>query len=161
MSSLHPQRGMALIVSLLLLLILTVLAISMATTSTLQQRISANAQQQNVAFQAAESGLQSWVTWFEAHSAPPSGNDARVPLQPATGSEGTSARAALSQTQFSCANMIPPQSLNAGGGSLSYTCYMVSSLAKACKDLSDCDVNTADGQARALHQRSYIQATHL
>jgi len=156
MTLLRRQDGMALIVSLLLLLILTVLAISMASTSTLQQRISGNAQQQNIAFQASESGLRYWVDWFTKHdSKPPEGTV--IPIEPTSGSSG-SARARLTSTSIECAKMIPAQSLSVSG--YTYYCYQVSSQAKACKDLDNCDVAISDGQARALHRRSFIQATH-
>jgi type IV pilus assembly protein PilX len=51
------QRGIVLVVSLIMLLLLTVLAISASTTATLQERMAFNAQENNVAFQTAESGL--------------------------------------------------------------------------------------------------------
>lgn len=158
MRRLNPQRGMALIVSLLLLLILTVLAISMATTSTLQQRISGNAQQQNIAFQAAESGLQHWVEQFVAGT--PVADGTLWSIAPTSGSSG-SARVRLSAGNIDCAKFLPAQSLSVTAGTLAYSCYQINSQAKACKDLNNCDVTSADGQARALHRRSYIQATHL
>lgn len=154
MTALKPQRGMALIVSLLLLLILTVLAISMASTSTLQQRISGNAQQQNLAFQASESGLKYWVEWYGLHDNKPS-EPATVDLQ--SGDSGN-ARASVTSSNLECSRVIPAQSLSVGG--LVYNCYQVSSQAKACKSLSSCDPSTSTGQARALHRRSFIQATY-
>jgi type IV pilus assembly protein PilX len=62
----HSQRGIALLVSLILLLLLTVLAITAASTSSLQQRMAGNAQEQNIAFQVAETGLATWIALFEA-----------------------------------------------------------------------------------------------
>ena len=59
--SLHKQKGMVLVVSLLLLLMLTLIAISAANQSGLQLRIASNSEQQNAAFQAAESGLALWT----------------------------------------------------------------------------------------------------
>ncbi len=64
--NMHKQRGVVLLVSLLLLLMLTLIAITAANQSSLQLRISSNSQQQNAAFQAAESGLQQWTNaYFE------------------------------------------------------------------------------------------------
>ncbi|TLP77830.1 hypothetical protein FEA48_01150 [Pseudomonas nitroreducens] len=159
MTSSTTQRGMALIVSLMLLLILTVLAIAMASNSTLQQRISANAQQQNIAFQAAESGLQFWVTRFAQSGTAPA-NGISMTVEPRSGVSG-SAQVSLNSSFIECAKFLPPQSMSVAAGTLTYTCYQVSSQAKACKNLSSCDVTSSDGQARALHRRSYIQATHL
>ncbi|NQD91985.1 hypothetical protein HP532_04875 [Pseudomonas sp. CrR25] len=56
------QHGAALVVSLIILLLLTVLAISASNTSSLQERMAFNAQENNIAFQTAESGLASAVT---------------------------------------------------------------------------------------------------
>src|SRR5690606_15943952 len=67
------QQGVALLVSLVLLLLLTILAITAARTSSLQQRMASNAQEQNSAFQAAESGLSRWIALFESDLAIPAG----------------------------------------------------------------------------------------
>ncbi len=58
------QQGTVLLVSLLLLLMLTIIAITAASQSNLQLRIASNSQQQNIAFQAAESGLQRWANEY-------------------------------------------------------------------------------------------------
>jgi len=62
------QQGTVLLVSLLLLLMLTIIAITAASQSNLQLRIASNAQQQNTAFQAAESGLQRWANEYFSRS---------------------------------------------------------------------------------------------
>lgn len=59
------QQGAVLVVSLLLLLLLTVIAITAANVSTLQLRMASNSQQQNIAFQAAESGLRLGQEWVD------------------------------------------------------------------------------------------------
>lgn len=51
------QSGIALLVSLILLLLLTIVAVTASNTANLQERAALNAQQQNSAFQAAESAL--------------------------------------------------------------------------------------------------------
>ncbi|MCY1356633.1 hypothetical protein D9M69_430910 [compost metagenome] len=119
MSGKQNQHGMALLVSLLLLLILTILAISMASTSTLQQRIASNSQQQNVAFQAAESGLQYWVDQYISTGAALPDNSEISLIQFA----GTSAvaRVRLSSSVMQCAKFLPAQSLDVKAGSLSYS----------------------------------------
>ena len=65
------QTGAVLLVSMILLLMLTILAITAASNSSLQQRMSANAQDQNVAFQAAETGWARWIMLFEGTSNAP------------------------------------------------------------------------------------------
>jgi hypothetical protein len=54
----HRQRGAALIVGLVLLMVLTVLAISAMRTATLDLTMAGNAQFRENAFQLAESGIQ-------------------------------------------------------------------------------------------------------
>lgn len=51
------QRGMALVMSLVFLMILTILGISAMGTSTLEEKMSGNIQEGTHAFEAAESGL--------------------------------------------------------------------------------------------------------
>jgi len=63
------QRGAALLVSLVLLLLLTILALTSARTAMLQQRMSSNLQQQNLAFQAAENGIKAAILRLENNSA--------------------------------------------------------------------------------------------
>jgi len=57
----EKQRGATLLISLVLLLLLTLLAISASRTAGLQQRMSGNLQQQSSAFQAAESGIRAAI----------------------------------------------------------------------------------------------------
>jgi Tfp pilus assembly protein PilX len=52
------QRGAALVIGLILLLVLTILAVSGVVTSTLELRMVGNQQQQERAFQAAEVGVE-------------------------------------------------------------------------------------------------------
>lgn len=52
------QDGAVLVISLILLLLLTILAITASSTASLQERMAGNAQEANIAFQTAESGLK-------------------------------------------------------------------------------------------------------
>jgi uncharacterized iron-regulated membrane protein len=56
------QQGAALVIGLILLLVLTILAVSGVVTSTLQLRMVGNQQQQERAFQAAEVGIEDALT---------------------------------------------------------------------------------------------------
>lgn len=58
------QRGMVLLVSLVLLLMLTLIAITATNQATLQLRISSNSEQRTMAFQAAEAGIARWVSTY-------------------------------------------------------------------------------------------------
>jgi type IV pilus assembly protein PilX len=52
------QRGFVLIVALVLLLILTILGLAAAQSTSLQERMAGNARNRDMAFQAAEAGLR-------------------------------------------------------------------------------------------------------
>jgi len=52
------QRGIVLVVSLVLLLLMTLIGVTAMQTVTLDERMVGNAHQRNVAFQAAEAGLR-------------------------------------------------------------------------------------------------------
>jgi type IV pilus assembly protein PilX len=54
----HKQTGVALFMSLIMLLIITVLGLSSVKTTTLQERMARNARDSNLAFLAAESALK-------------------------------------------------------------------------------------------------------
>jgi len=54
----RAQRGAALVIGLLLLLILTILAVSGMTTATLELQMAGNTQYKERAFQAAETGIE-------------------------------------------------------------------------------------------------------
>jgi Tfp pilus assembly protein PilX len=79
------QRGVVLLVSLVMLLLLTIIAIAAASHANLQLRISSNSQLQNIAFQQAESGLQKWSNIFFKNSAP---SPEDIGKQSGTDSEG-------------------------------------------------------------------------
>lgn len=124
------QQGMVLLVSLILLLLLTILAITAASTSSLQQRMASNAQEQNTAFQAAESGLANWVARFTSGLAIPTGWQAT----------GNNAEYSLStQTQANCLD----GSIGVGSGFV-FDCYHTTSDART------------DTGARSRHQMGYL-----
>ena len=54
----NTQGGAALITALVMLVILTLLGLSSMTTTTMEERMAANSQELNRAFQAASSGLE-------------------------------------------------------------------------------------------------------
>ncbi len=57
----NKQSGVALFVSLILLLVLTIIGISAAQRGSLQERIAANVHTENMAFSAAESALGAFL----------------------------------------------------------------------------------------------------
>jgi len=65
------QRGATLLISLVLLLVLTILALAAGRSATLQQRMAGNMQQQDLAFQYAENGIQAAILELEDESIRP------------------------------------------------------------------------------------------
>lgn len=56
------QKGAALVMSLIILVVITLIGVSSMSTSLLQEKMASNAQSTNVTFQAAESAIGSLVT---------------------------------------------------------------------------------------------------
>lgn len=59
------QRGAVLIISLIFLLVLTLIGVSAMQGTTMQERMSANMQDRNVAFQASEAALRAGEDWLQ------------------------------------------------------------------------------------------------
>lgn len=148
------QQGAALIVSLMLLLMLTLIAITAANQSTLQLRISSNSQEQNTAFQAAESGLIKWTeTYFQSpnYTAPVATFAPTVDLTsgPATPVSSTGTRETF--TILAVAN---PKTCSGQGmrpGSIELYCFEIQSTGKTCDSSGNCSataVHRQGGQRR-------------
>lgn len=60
--SIYRERGTALVMSLIILMILTILGITAMSTSSLEEKMSGNVQESTRAFEVAESALQSALT---------------------------------------------------------------------------------------------------
>ena len=69
--SFQKQRGAALILSLILLLVMTLLALSSTRTATMEEKMANNMRDINLAFEAAESGLREAETWIEQQTTDP------------------------------------------------------------------------------------------
>ena len=64
----HKQRGVALIMSLVMLLILTILGLSSVQSTSLQLRMSLNARDNDLAFQASESAVREAEGWMSTNT---------------------------------------------------------------------------------------------
>ena len=62
----HNQQGAALVVGLLILLLATFLAVAAMNNATVQERMAANLQNENIAFQAAESSVNDQINLVSA-----------------------------------------------------------------------------------------------
>ncbi|MCY1426515.1 hypothetical protein D9M71_423370 [compost metagenome] len=146
-----PQRGMALLVSLVLLLLLTIIAITAATQSSIQERMAANSQQQHVAFQAAESGIQSWLQSYT--------NNPRIEAI-STGKTRLSDSAPVFYTASApipgkCESIVGPYSLNGadGGTTFQFACFNIESTGQSCVDANCSD---SDNPARSKHVQGHL-----
>lgn len=61
----HAERGSALIVSLLILIVMTLIGITGMGSSSLQERMAGNSRDAALAFQAAEAALRDAEVWFD------------------------------------------------------------------------------------------------
>ncbi|PRB84467.1 PilX N-terminal domain-containing pilus assembly protein [Pseudomonas sp. MYb185] len=146
MNSPVRQQGAVLMVSLIMLLLLTVIAVTASNVSTLQVRMASNSQLQNIAFQAAESGIRHGQEDING-----SGKSGTLDY-----AADTSAGIAPKYAATTVIMIEPGSSLDAAGegGGTSLVRYQVriSSHGKAC-DESDtsCDPTTTDNRPRAQH----------
>jgi type IV pilus assembly protein PilX len=64
LSSCHHQRGVALIMALVFLTLLTILGVTAMSSSSLEEKMATNTRDRNLAFQAAETALIAAETWM-------------------------------------------------------------------------------------------------
>ena len=62
----HRQQGVALIMALVFLVILTIMGLAAMGTTSLEEKMAGNAKDRNLAFQAAETGLLAGENWINA-----------------------------------------------------------------------------------------------
>lgn len=67
----HNQRGVALIMALVFLTLLTILGVTAMSTSSLEEKMATNTRDRNLAFQAAETALLAAETWMTGLGAEP------------------------------------------------------------------------------------------
>ena len=64
----YSQRGVALVMSLVMLLLLTILGLSSVQTTSMQLRMSLNARDNDLAFQASESAVNEAESWMSTNT---------------------------------------------------------------------------------------------
>lgn len=89
------QNGSALIVGLILLLVVTILAIAGMQDTLLQERMSGNWHDRNLAFQASEAALREGETWLDASIANRQAAEEHGRLQAPRAWEGANAHGTL------------------------------------------------------------------
>jgi type IV pilus assembly protein PilX len=70
------EEGAAMVIALVMLLVLTLLATASARMTLLEERMTGNTQDRNVAFQAAEAGLRAGEASLQVNVLPPFDNNA-------------------------------------------------------------------------------------
>ncbi|MDH1262347.1 MULTISPECIES: pilus assembly PilX family protein [unclassified Pseudomonas] len=143
MNGYAKQNGIVLLVSLVLLLMLTVIAITAASQSNLQLRISSNSEQKNGAFQAAESGIQRWTAQYFAMD---NNNSFPPPIETPV--------ALGTKEQFSVA-VVYAGPCPGSGGRVGLNCFDIQSTGKNCDAGGDCRttaLHRQGGQRRQLQQ---------
>jgi type IV pilus assembly protein PilX len=67
----NHQRGVALVMAMVFLLLLTILGVTSMSTSSLEEKMSTNTRDRNLAFQSAETALVAAETWISSLGADP------------------------------------------------------------------------------------------
>lgn len=156
------EKGIVLLVSLVLLLALTIIAITAANQSTLQERMATNSQMQNTAFQNTESGFKQWYSDFQVNR---KGYIQRLADSFSGANFGVEVVAHPLETLAEGKAIRPDYSrsfnLNAdpSGGVLNPYLTEIVVTGKACPPAMTCDVSvTTDGLARSqsLQGFSYL-----
>jgi len=80
--SIQHQSGAALVTSLILLTVVTLLAITSMSTNTLEEKMASNSQEMNRAFQTAETGLAKILADDDAFNTTNSVDDNGTPFDP-------------------------------------------------------------------------------
>lgn len=70
--SCHRQRGVALIMALVFLTLLTLIGVTAMSTTSLEEKMATNTRDRNLAFQAAETALIAAETWMNGLATEPS-----------------------------------------------------------------------------------------
>lgn len=104
-ASMGRQEGSALLVSLVMLLLISLIAVAGMQTTIMQERMSSNLADRELAFQAAEAALRDAETWLRLHDPEDYGSDDGVYTVNASGTpdwqddpQTTSGSAAISDS---------------------------------------------------------------
>lgn len=75
----HGQKGAALIVSLVILLVITMLGLTAIQNSSMQERMATAMVDRSIAFEAAEASLRDAQAWLDAQTTRPTGGTSGNP----------------------------------------------------------------------------------
>jgi type IV pilus assembly protein PilX len=74
-TSFYQQSGAVLVISLIMLLLVTLIGVTGTQVTSMEEKMAGNAKDQNVAFQAAESGLRAGENWAAGQATRPVPNN--------------------------------------------------------------------------------------
>ena len=138
----RKQQGAALVVGLLLLVVITVLAISGMNTATTELAMARNDQAYEDAFQLAERGLADALSRGAFNTGG---------MQPVT-QYVTSAESYTSSIQFEDSTLVPDKAFSLGVGTgISAYHFLATSQAEFLRDAG----NTTDRDAAAVHTQAF------
>lgn len=136
------QHGAALIVGLVLLVVITVLAISGMNTATTELAMARNDQNYEFAFQAAETGLENIMS---AGSFDTNGTDA-------TSKTISSHESVLAQVAYEDWSIVPDKAFSLGAGSgISAYHFLGTATSESLRDAS----TTTNRDAAAVHTQAF------
>lgn len=138
----NQQQGAALIVGLVLLVVITVLAISGMNTATTELAMARNDQNYEFAFQAAETGLENILASGTFDTA------ANVAVTKIINTHDT----VVAQVAFEDSSIVPDKAFSLGSGS-GVSAYHF--LATATADSLRSPGNTTDRDASAVHTQAF------
>jgi hypothetical protein len=143
---LHPsrrQRGAALVVGLVLLVVVTVLAISGMNTATTELAIARNDQSFENAFQAAETGLELALSSSQFQATP-------TPVQLPRYDIAASGYSVDTTIRFENTTIVPDKAFSLGSGMAAYH-FVAEADARSTRSIS----NPNDRDASALHTQAF------
>jgi len=137
----NKQHGAALVVGLILLVVITVLAISGMSTATTELAMARNDQNYENAFQAAETGLETVL-----------GQGQFSTLAGATITQTINTHDAVStQVLFEDSTLVPDKAFSLGGGGVAAYHFLATSLAESRRAPG----STTDRDSTATHTQAF------
>ena len=138
----NKQHGAALVISLVLLVVISVLAISSINTATTELAMARNDMNYENAFQAAETGLETAIAQGQFDTLA----DANI-VQAVTGNENVT-----STIQFEDSTFVPDRAFSMGGGASAYH-FLATSTAESKR--AGTAGATTDRDASAVHSQAF------
>lgn len=138
----RKQDGAALIVGLVLLMVITVLAISGMNTATTELAMARNDQNYEFAFQAAETGLENLLSVGNFDTG------ANVAVTKIINSHDS----VVSQLAFEDSSIVPDKAFSLGGGGVAAYHFLGTATAESLRDTGG---GTTDRDAAAVHTQAF------